>query len=174
MKRIAVAFVIGCGLLLATAPAASAHPLGNFTINQYSGLRIGRDAVQIDLVVDMAEIPTFQLRNTIDSNHDGEIDDGESATWRGKQCQAEARSVELRADGKPLAIEAASDSSLSFRPGQASLPTLRLECQLRAPMVATPQEHTIEYRNNNFDDRLGWRIVDHEVREVGLASDRTQ
>jgi nickel/cobalt transporter (NicO) family protein len=159
MKRLLVAGAIACGLLLTTAPAVSAHPLGNFTINQYSGLRIGSDAVLIDIVVDMAEIPTFQLRNTIDSNRDGVVDDGESAAWHQQRCATEAGAVELNADGHAIAVEATPDGKVSFGAGQADLPTLRLECSLRAPLAATSVERTITYRNNNFDGRLGWREI---------------
>ncbi len=43
------------------APAvALAHPLGNFTINQYSRLVVAADAVAIRYVLDMAEIPAFR------------------------------------------------------------------------------------------------------------------
>src|ERR1700737_2738733 len=37
-----------------------AHPMGNFTINHYSGIRINEGYVEIQYLIDMAEIPTFQ------------------------------------------------------------------------------------------------------------------
>src|ERR1043166_1894128 len=40
--------------------AGTAHPLGNFSISHYSGIRIGRDAVEVLYFIDIAEIPTFQ------------------------------------------------------------------------------------------------------------------
>ncbi|HVR16660.1 MAG TPA: hypothetical protein VMS25_09885, partial [Candidatus Limnocylindrales bacterium] len=39
---------------------ATAHPLGNFSISHYSAIRIGKDAVELRYIIDMAEIPTFQ------------------------------------------------------------------------------------------------------------------
>ena len=41
-------------------PVAFAHPLGNFTINQYVGLNISHEMILVDYVVDMAEIPAYQ------------------------------------------------------------------------------------------------------------------
>ena len=38
----------------------TAHPMGNFSVSHYSGLRIKRDAVELRYIIDMAEIPTFQ------------------------------------------------------------------------------------------------------------------
>ncbi|PYO22104.1 MAG: hypothetical protein DMD88_07660, partial [Candidatus Rokuibacteriota bacterium] len=40
--------------------AGLAHPLGNFSVNRYAGLRLGADGVELRYIVDMAEIPTFQ------------------------------------------------------------------------------------------------------------------
>jgi len=48
---------------LALVPAAaSAHPLGNFSVNQYEGLTLRPDRVEVAAVVDAAEIPTMQDR----------------------------------------------------------------------------------------------------------------
>ena len=43
-----------------------AHPLGNFTVNQYTRLDIARSDVSVRYVLDMAEIPTFQRRQIVD------------------------------------------------------------------------------------------------------------
>jgi len=37
-----------------------AHPMGNFSINHYSRLVASARAIEIDYIIDMAEIPTFQ------------------------------------------------------------------------------------------------------------------
>ncbi|MGH9223906.1 MAG: nickel transporter, partial [Acidimicrobiales bacterium] len=56
------------GIALVSMPgSASAHPLGNFTVNVFSGLRVGPDRVDVELVVDMAEIPAFQARRDADA-----------------------------------------------------------------------------------------------------------
>src|SRR5437773_12139434 len=47
---------------VAVPAAASAHPLGNFTINHYAGIRVAPDGIALDVVIDTAEIPTFQER----------------------------------------------------------------------------------------------------------------
>ena len=39
---------------------ALAHPLGNFTVNRYSGIHVSPHELRVDYVVDLAEIPTFQ------------------------------------------------------------------------------------------------------------------
>ena len=47
-------------IALGAASPSSAHPLGNFSISQYSAIRITREAVELRYLIDMAEIPTFQ------------------------------------------------------------------------------------------------------------------
>src|SRR5437868_3531931 len=48
------------GVVSCMAPPVSlAHPLGNFSISHYAGLRIGREVIELRYVIDMAEIPTF-------------------------------------------------------------------------------------------------------------------
>src|SRR6185503_9926031 len=63
-------------------PAAEAHPLGNFTVNQYTRLDIARADVSVRYVLDMAEIPTFQRRQVVDANGDGRIGPVEKARER--------------------------------------------------------------------------------------------
>jgi hypothetical protein len=60
------------------APVAAAHPLGNFTVNQYVGLHVTRETVVIDYVLDMAEIPAFQEIATFDANGNGQPDPDET------------------------------------------------------------------------------------------------
>ena len=67
---------------------AAAHPLGNFTINHYAGLAIAPDGVDLDVVIDMAEIPAFQERQDMDRDGDGSVDDAEGATWAAGACAA--------------------------------------------------------------------------------------
>ena len=72
MIRCSAAWPLPLALSLAAlalvVPAASAHPLGNFTINHYNGLRVAADAVLVDHVTDFAEIPTFTERRAMDTD----------------------------------------------------------------------------------------------------------
>ena len=49
-SRVAAALVATAALVVAVPAAASAHPLGNFTVNHYDGLRLFPDRVD-DLAV---------------------------------------------------------------------------------------------------------------------------
>jgi len=163
--RAAVLGTVVTALLLVPAGAASAHPLGNFTVNRYSGLRVQPDRLVVDYVVDMAEIPAFQTRQTLDADADGTVSGAEAAAWRGRECPRLAGRLSAQVDGRALRFTA-SGARLAFPPGQGGLTTLRLECELAAPLAAAGGSHTLRYQDGNADGRIGWR-------EVTAAGDRT-
>ena len=78
----AIAFVV------ASPATASAHPLGNFTVNHYHGLAFDPDGLTDSAVIDTAEIPTKQAANDVDRNGDGEADEAERARYAGSECAA--------------------------------------------------------------------------------------
>ena len=63
MRRALASAIALTGLLLVAAPqSASAHPLGNFSINHLTRVKVSSDRVELRYVLDQAEIPTFQER----------------------------------------------------------------------------------------------------------------
>jgi ABC-type nickel/cobalt efflux system permease component RcnA len=141
-----------------TGPAG-AHPLGNFTVSAYSGLRVGPDRLEVDHVVDMAEIPAFQTRQAIDADHDGTVAAAEAAAWRDRECPRLAAGLRATVDGQPLAL-AVTGSSLTFPPGAGGLATLRLECALRAPLPAAENaSRSLAFTDGNQPGRVGWREI---------------
>src|SRR4051794_41963510 len=81
MRRMALLVAGVLALLLVPVTAASAHPLGNFTVNHYDGLVVGRHAVHDHAVVDTAEIPTQQARRSVDRDGDGVVTAGERTAF---------------------------------------------------------------------------------------------
>jgi nickel/cobalt exporter len=158
-RRAAILAALATVLLVAGATGAAAHPLGNFTVNTASGLRVGPDRLVVDYVVDMAEIPAFQTRQAIDADHDGEVGDAEAAAWRARECPRLAAGLRATVDGRaaPLAV---TGSALRFPEGVGGLETLRLECALSAPL---PAGGSLAYSDTNLQDRVGWR----EITAVG-------
>jgi hypothetical protein len=120
-RILAALLVIGA---LGFPAVASAHPLGNFTINHYAALRVGGSEIRLDVVVDLAEIPAFQERIRIDANGDGEVSDTEADAARETECNALAPSLDLRSDGVRLDLSLVA-AGLSFPAGAGGVPTMR-------------------------------------------------
>ena len=158
-RRAAVLAALAIALVVAGATGAAAHPLGNFTVNTYSGLRVGPDRLVVDYVVDMAEIPAFQARQAIDADHDGRVAGPEASRWRDRECPRLVAGLRATLDGRPLPL-AVTGSVLRFPEGVGGLEILRLECALAAPL---PAGRALAYTDTNLQGRVGWR----EVTAVG-------
>jgi ABC-type nickel/cobalt efflux system permease component RcnA len=159
MKRWLLPTVIAILLVLAGAPGrAEAHPLGNFTVNQYSRLEVGRDTVRVRYIVDMAEIPAFQERQAMDANGDGQISDAESAAYLAQQSPALLGGLRLAVNNAPASLRA-DDQRLSFPEGQGGLLTLRMEFNLTAAIAGATEPIAIDYQDSNFAERIGWREI---------------
>ena len=138
MKRLAVLLVVAAALL---APAvASAHPLGNFTINRFSRVEVSGHRLYVRYVLDMAEIPTFQA---------GHIDAGAYA-------RRIAGNAQLVVNGKTAQLVPLG-TALAHPRGAAGLHTTRLEVILAGPTLSG--KASISYRDNNYKDRIGWKEI---------------
>jgi len=156
LGRALVFLAVVAVLVLGPAVAASAHPLGNFTVNQYSGLLLARERVVVDYVVDMAEIPTFQARDAVAAA---------GASYAPAQCQRLATGLRLALDDRPVPLRV-DTSAVTFPPGTAGLPTLRLTCRYRG----AGSGGKVSFHNANYSDRVGWREITAVGNGVTLAA----
>ncbi len=157
-NRRLIAVCLALFTLLAIAGAAAAHPLGNFTISRYSALTLRQAAIDVLYIVDMAEIPTVQEQQAMDSDGDGAVSPSEEAAWLAATVPALAANLSLTVDGAPVTLSPRGHT-LTFPPGQGDLPTLRLEVQLSAALPATDEARALAYEDGNFAGRLGWQEI---------------
>ena len=75
-------YILLAVLIISAATAAVAHPLGNFSVNQFSRIEIEKGSVRVRQILDMAEIPTFQAAEQIDADKNGSYSDLELETYR--------------------------------------------------------------------------------------------
>lgn len=165
MRRLAAAIglvtVLAGGLVVGGAGSASAHPVGNFSVNHYSGLRVAPDRLTVDHVVDTAEIPAYQTRPAIDTDRDGTLAEAELAAYAQRECLRSADGLRVTVDGeaRPLSV---TRSGATTPPGQAGLATLRLTCTIETPLDLRGSVE-LSFRDTLGTDRVGWR----EVTAVG-------
>ena len=145
-------------VLSVPATPAAAHPLGNFTVNVYGGIIVQPDAIVVDYVVDMAEIPAFRERRGIDADLDDTIDEQESLRYRSSTCARLADGLGVRVDDMSIALGALDVHALTFPQGAGGLSTLRLECRLSG--AATIARGTaVSVVDRNFPEAIGWREI---------------
>ena len=149
-------------------PVAFAHPLGNFTINHYAGLQVSPDAIAVDLVIDMAEIPAFQEITTFDANGNGVADVSEAAAYHAGKCTSLQSDLSLLLNNKPLGLTLTS-SSVEFPVGAGGLPTLRLTCEFSAAVAG--QMTGLSFADNSYSERIGWREIMVTADSVSLEGD---
>jgi ABC-type nickel/cobalt efflux system permease component RcnA len=143
---------VGIAAAVLLPALAVAHPLGNFTVNRWLGVRVEPSTVRVRYVVDMAEIPAFQAIRAADTDGDGALDERERAAYLGALAPDIARGIVLDVDGRRVALEPVA-RALELPPGAGGLPTLRVELTYAAALRGA----VVEVRDGNFAGRPGWR-----------------
>src|SRR5277367_2325526 len=148
---------------------ASAHPMGNFSVNHYSRIDLQSDRVIVRYFIDLAEIPTYQ-----------ELQQGNiAATSMGQNSAAVVHYVAARGaelghglildiDGTQIPMRLVS-SGVIFPPGAGGLPTMKMgfvyEAVYPPASSITDRQHvTLHYVDNNYPGHSGWKEI------VALAS----
>ena len=158
LTRASVALIAAVACAAVLAPGATGHPLGNFSTNQLAKVRIDQRQVRVGYVLDLAEIPTFQLIGRHDAGGDGEITGPEERRGLIGEVADEVRSgLTLTADGREIGLAEPLSSTLSFPAGQSDLKLTRVELSFRAPIPTGTDR--VELTNDAYDGRIGWRAV---------------
>ncbi|MBW3615545.1 MAG: nickel transporter, partial [Actinobacteria bacterium] len=150
------------------APAA-AHPLGNFTVNRYARLEVSAGHVRVHYVLDLAEIPAFQVRKELEADRRRFAKSRAEEIGRGLRLDLDGRRLDLRRVGQRL----------SEPPGQGGLPTLRLEVSYEAETSGLDPDAVVvaTFEDTNELDRIGWREIvavargDAVIVEADVPSD---
>ncbi|MFF4253332.1 sulfite exporter TauE/SafE family protein [Streptomyces sp. NPDC001663] len=138
-----------CALALVPSASASAHPLGNFTVNRYDGLVAAPGLLRVDHVEDLAEIPATQAKPDIKRLGMSE--------WARERCAKAAEGSKATVEGRAAALTVGS-SKAQVRPGQAGLNTLRVECRLTAPLPKS-RTVTLGFHSEGATSGPGWREI---------------
>jgi ABC-type nickel/cobalt efflux system permease component RcnA len=163
MRRVVVLAAVAVAWWLGMALPASAHPLGNFSVNIYNGIVVAPDEVRIDHVIDVAEIPTVQAMPTMDANGDDKVTSSELAIFARGRCADSLTSLNLTVGGASVPLSVQS-SGATLVDGQAGLSTTRIECAVRGPLTLSGRDD-LSFRDDSAAGDVGWR-------EVTLQGDR--
>ncbi|MEO8469769.1 MAG: hypothetical protein ABI573_08900 [Chloroflexota bacterium] len=169
VRRRILAALLAIGALGFPA-VASAHPLGNFTINHYAVLRVGPSEIRLDVVVDLAEIPAFQERIRIDANGDGDVSEAEAAAARESECTTLAPSLDLQVDGTRTDLSLVA-AGLTFPAGAGGVPTMRTVCEfVAARTLDAAAGALVTFADTSSIERIGWREIVVLGDEVAIGA----
>jgi len=154
-------------LLMSLCRFASAHPMGNFSVNHYSRISLDTDRIRVRYFIDLAEIPTYQELQQANIPTTA-ID----AASKAVTSYVAARGVELghrlilEVDGKPTPLHLLS-SGVIFPAGAGGLPTMKMGFVYEAPYPSRPatqdnevhQHVSLHYSDNNYPGHTGWKEI---------------
>ncbi|MGZ4201498.1 MAG: nickel/cobalt transporter [Thermoleophilaceae bacterium] len=145
MRRLVLIAVAALAGLAVAAPAALAHPLGNFSINHLDRVKVSRDRVDVVYILDQAEIPTFQERGL------------PSATVLARKRAEVARRLSLVVDGRRVPLVFQPGAQISYPPGQGGLKLTRVVLPISAVVAAG--SHSVQLHDETFPGRIGWKAI---------------
>ena len=147
-------------LILFLAIFTSAHPLGNFSVNDFTRIEVEKNRVRLTCVLDMAEIPTFQESQKIDTDKNGKLEQAELNNYQENFAAQFAANLSLLIDGQPVQIQPVS-KSIALVVGAGELSTLRMEWVFitEVPSIEKDAVHHLRFENNNYRERVGWNEI---------------
>ena len=144
MRR-TVPLAAACAALLANL--AAAHPMGNFSVNHYARFTPSAHGLSLEYVLDLAEIPTFELLQQW----------GPGADMKKKaleQARIWAGNLAIAVDGKPVSPRVVrAEAKLSE--GAGNMRVARIEAELRLDAAPGP----LIYEDRNYQGRSGWKEI---------------
>ncbi len=129
------------------AGLAATHPMGNFSVNHYARLEPDAHGVTIRYVMDLAEIPTFEMLQQWGSDADLQ-----------KKAMEEARAwsanLEVTVNGKRVPVRVMR-AQVALAEGAGNMQVARITADLQVDAVAG----ALTYEDHNYEGRSGWKEI---------------
>lgn len=138
--------------LLFLAGLVSAHPMGNFSVSHYSRIETNPHGANIRYVLDLAEIPAFELLQTWKA--DASTPQAELDRRAADQAREWARRLKVTVDGRGVPVSFDRASAVLDK-GAGGMPILRVVADLH---VAS-QPGALTYEDGNYPERAGWKEI---------------
>jgi ABC-type nickel/cobalt efflux system permease component RcnA len=136
-------------ILLASclAGVAGTHPMGNFSVNHYARLEPGPHGVAIRYVMDLAEIPTFEMLQQWGPHADPQ----KKALEQAREWAAQ---LEVAVNGRRLPVRVLR-AHVVLAEGAGNMQVARVTADLQ--VEATAGRFT--YEDRNYEGRSGWKEI---------------
>ncbi len=116
---------------------AAAHPMGNFSVSQYTRLVPAGDRVSVTYIVDLAESPTYDVQS------------------KGVPPVVEWVNHLRFVSGGVVLAPHIDDRRIEVRGGEGGLPALRVTVQLSLAAAV----HSLTFEDTNFPGTTGWKEI---------------
>ncbi len=138
------------------AIALTAHPMGNFSVSHFTRFDIGKKAVNITYVLDLAEIPTYQLMRdwNLDPAADAKIPQETLNEKASQQAKAWIAHLDFTSNGAHLTPTQAA-TKIKLSDGAGGMHVSRIETALRLDHV----QGKLAFEDRNYPDRAGWKEI---------------
>jgi ABC-type nickel/cobalt efflux system permease component RcnA len=147
MRRLIPFFVA----ILITAHV-TAHPMGNFSVSHFTRFDVQKKSVNITYVLDLAEIPTYQLMR--DWNLDPSADAKIPQETLNEKATAQA-AVWIKQLDFSSGVPTLEKTTIKLNPGAGGMQVARVETQLRLDNV----QGKLNFEDRNYPDRAGWKEI---------------
>jgi ABC-type nickel/cobalt efflux system permease component RcnA len=142
--------VLLSGFLLAAV--LTAHPMGNFSVNHYARIEVGPHGATVRYVLDLAEIPSFELLQkwNLEASSPRAALEAKAA----EEARAFVKGLEFRVNGR--SVEPHFDKTELFTDtGAGAMPVMRIATRLSLGIAAGE----LEYGDRNYAGRAGWKEI---------------
>ena len=126
-------------VLILSSATSVAHPMGNFSVNHYSKIKIGQQSIEVRYLIDMAEIPTFQEMRRFDITP--KVDD---PSYLDRQEQLLKAGISLESGGQSVRLDTIS-RQVTFADGAGGLPTMKIGFVFRGTIDVSAGTHKLSY-----------------------------
>ena len=165
LQRCAAAVLFAALAVMATVCRADtvASLLGDFTINQYCGLKLSPEAVDLHYVVVFGQLPALRELHLADSNGDGVTTQQERDAYVSGLAAGFGQHLELMVDGTPVPLKAVRWAT--SLPKEQTGFSMRIDIDYAGAVAASTGVRELRLANTNYAGRIGW----HEISVAPAA-----
>lgn len=157
--------------LVLAGGSAVAHPLGLSSVNRYLGVKPHGREIEVDYLLDLAELPAYAEIESLDVNHDSAVTPAERDRYLDGLRGRVLAGMNVSANGVDVAVREVF-RSLEAPPGQNGLSTLRVAFEFRGALPPSADGRvTICVHDGIYPGRNGWReLAPLESQDFRLVS----
>jgi len=134
----------------------TAHPMGNFSVSHFTRFDINKKVVKITYVLDLAEIPTYQLMRewNLDPAADAKIPQATLEEKATAQAGIWIKQLDFTSNGTRLTPKQ-ERTTIKLSDGAGGMHVSRIETELRLDNV----QGKLAFEDRNYPDRAGWKEI---------------